>query len=76
MIKEHDCIVLTEDLPAEGLKAGDIGTVVHIHQHGAGYEVEFMTLTGETITVVTLLAAQVRPLTRRDMAHVRELQTV
>ena len=76
MIKEHDCIVLTEDLPAEGLKAGDIGTVVHIHQHGAGYEVEFMTLTGETVTVVTLLAAQVRPLTRRDMAHVRELQTV
>jgi hypothetical protein len=26
MIREHDCIVLTEDLPATGLKAGDIGT--------------------------------------------------
>lgn len=30
-IKEHDCIVLTADLPDEGLKAGDVGTVVHIH---------------------------------------------
>ena len=76
MIKEHDCIVLIEDLPEEGLKAGDIGTVVHIHQNGAGYEVEFMTLTGETISVVTLMASQVRPLARRDIAHVRELQTV
>jgi len=39
MIKEHDCVALTEDLPEEGLKAGDVGTVVHIHQGGAGYEV-------------------------------------
>jgi hypothetical protein len=31
MIKEHDCVVLTKDLAAEGLKAGDVGTVVHIH---------------------------------------------
>jgi len=76
MIKEHDCIVLTEDMPDEGLKAGDIGTVVHIHQNGAGYEVEFITLAGETIAVVTLLASQVRPFARRDVAHVRELQTV
>jgi len=76
MIKEHDCVVLTEDLPEEGLKAGDIGTVVHIHQGSAGYEVEFMTLAGETVTVVTLMASQVRPFARRDMAHVRELQTV
>jgi len=43
MIKEHDCIVLATDLPKEGLVVGDIGTVVHVHQGGAGYEVEFMT---------------------------------
>jgi hypothetical protein len=35
MINEHDCVVLTQDLPDEGLKAGDIGTVVHIHEGGA-----------------------------------------
>jgi hypothetical protein len=57
------------------LKAGDIGTVVHLHQGGAGYEVEFMTLAGETITVATLLPAQIRAISRRDIAHVRELQT-
>jgi hypothetical protein len=73
MIKEHDCIVLTQDLPAEGLQAGDVGTVVHIHKGGVSYEVEFMTLAGETLAVVTLLAMQVRPIAARDVAHVREL---
>ena len=73
MIKEHDCVVLTEDLPAEGLKAGDIGTVVHVHAGGAGYEVEFMTLAGQTLAVVTVLPPQIRAITRRDVAHVREL---
>lgn len=76
MIREHDCVVLTQDLPDEKMKAGDIGTVVHIHQGGAGYEVEFMTLAGETVAVITLLPTQIRPIARRDIAHVRELQTV
>jgi hypothetical protein len=72
MIKEHDCVVLTANVPDEGLEAGDVGTVVHIHKSGEGYEVEFMTLTGGTVAIVTLLASQVRPLTRRDLAHARE----
>ena len=75
MIQEHDCIVLTRNLPAEGLKAGDIGTVVHIHKAGMGYEVEFMTLAGKTITVVALPRNHVRAIARRDIAHVRELQS-
>jgi hypothetical protein len=75
MIKEHDCVVLTKNLPDESLEAGDIGTVVHIHKGGAGYEVEFMTLTGQTVAIVTLLAGEVRPLNHRDLAHARELQT-
>jgi len=74
MIKEHDCVVLTRDLAAEGLEAGDIGTVVHIHGAAAGYEVEFMTLAGETVSVVTLLPDQVRPIARGEIAHVRALQ--
>jgi len=76
MIKEHDCIVLLQDLPDDGLRAGDIGTVVHVHKGGAGYEVEFMTLTGEIVAVVTLLPSQLRPIARRDLAHVRELTPV
>jgi len=75
MIKEHDCVVLTKNLPGEGLEAGDIGTIVHIHKGGAGYEVEFMTLTGETVAIVTLMADEVRPFTRRDLAHTRQLQS-
>jgi len=47
---------------------------VHIHNNGEGYEVEFMTLTGQTIAVATLLAKQVRPVSRHDGSHVRELQ--
>jgi len=74
MIKEHDCVVLTDDLPEEKMRSGDIGTVVHIHQGGTGYEVEFMTLAGETVAVITLLPTQIRPIARRDIAHVRELQ--
>ena len=74
MIREHDSVVLTRDLAAEGLKAGDIGTVVHIHEGSAGYEVEFMTLAGETVAVVTLLPDQLRPIARREIAHVRELE--
>jgi len=73
MIKEHDIVVLTEDVP-EGLTAGDVGTVVHIHNNGEGYEVEFMTLTGQTIAVASLLAPQVRPVSKQDISHVRELQ--
>jgi hypothetical protein len=73
MIKEHDCVILTHDLPEDGLVAGDIGTVIHIHQGGTGYEVEFMTLAGETVAVTTLLPSQLRPIARGDVAHVREL---
>lgn len=76
MIHEHDCIVLSLDLPGEGLTAGDIGTVVHIHSDGDGYEVEFMTLAGETVAVVTLLPHQLRPIASGDLAHVRERTAV
>lgn len=73
MIHEHDCIVLTQDLPDESLRAGDVGTVVHIHRDGAAFEVEFMTLTGQTVAVATVLSSQLRPVNSRDVSHVREL---
>jgi hypothetical protein len=43
MINELDLVVLKRDLPTERLTAGDVGTVVLVHQQGAGYEVEFTT---------------------------------
>jgi hypothetical protein len=74
MIKELDQIVLTEDLPEKGLQAGDIGTVVLIHQNGKGYEVEFVALDGENIAVVSLFANQIRPIKKREIANVRRLE--
>lgn len=73
MIKELDQVVLTKDLPDEGLKSGDIGTVVLVHQGGAGYEIEFITLTGETIEVVTVSADDVRAIEEGEIAHVRKV---
>ena len=75
MMKELDQIVLTADLPKEGLKAGDVGTVVHIHRGGEAFEVEFMTLGGETVVVTTVLASQVRPITNRDITHTRLVES-
>jgi hypothetical protein len=72
-LKEHDCVVLTANLPEEGLLAGDVGTIVHIHRDGVAYEVEFITLTGTTIAVATVEASQLRPVRRQDLNHVREL---
>ena len=73
MIHELDDVILTCDLREKSLTAGDIGTVVLVHQGGKGFEVEFATLSGETLAVVTLLKSQVRPIKRREIAHVREL---
>ena len=74
MIKEHDCVVLTSDLPSEGLLSGNEGTVVHIHGNVSVYEVEFATLTGKTIAVSTVLPSQCQPIGHRDINHVREVQ--
>jgi hypothetical protein len=73
MIGDLDDVVLTCDLPEQGLSAGDIGTVVLVHRGQKGYEVEFTSLDGETIAVVTLLATQVRPSRAGEIAHAREL---
>ena len=75
MIREHERVVLRSPLPSERLEAGDVGTVVHVYKDGQAYEVEFVTLDGHTAAVVTLEAAQVRPVSGRDITHVRELQT-
>lgn len=73
MITELDRVILTTDIPDYGLKTGDIGTVVLSHQGGKGYEVEFVTLSGETVVVVSLFAEQVRSVSSREIAHARAI---
>jgi hypothetical protein len=72
-IREHDLVVLVSDIPEENLKTGDVGTVVLVHRGGAGFEVEFATLAGETLAVVTLPADTVRPVAGDEIAHVRRV---
>ena len=73
MIKEHDRVVLTRAIPAHALEAGDVGAVVFVHQGGAGFEVEFITLDGTTSKVIELTAGQVRPVNPREIPHARLL---
>ncbi len=73
MITQHASVVLTENIPASGLEAGDVGVVVHVHRDGKAYEVEFMSLNGSTLAIQTLEARQVREARSRDIPHVREL---
>jgi hypothetical protein len=73
MIQELDEVVLTCELPEQGLAKGDIGVVVLVHNQGEGFEVEFMTLDGETVAIETLRRSQVRPVGKHEIAHAREL---
>jgi hypothetical protein len=69
-MKELDRAVLAVDLAEYGLSAGDLGTIVMVHGR-EGYEVEFMTLEGETLAIVSLRADQLRPVKPREIAHAR-----
>lgn len=73
MIREHDVVVLTVPLPEHHLEAGDVGTVVHVYGDNEAFEVEFTTLNGETVDVVTIDAAHVRPADEREITHARQL---
>ncbi len=74
MVKEHDRVILTSDLPEAGLKSGDVGTVIHLHRNGEAFEVEFLTLDGKTVAIATVPASQLRPVTNRDITHARPMR--
>jgi hypothetical protein len=70
--RELDTVVVTTDLPAHGLKRGDVGAVVQVYNPGT-LEVEFVTATGATQALVTLGIDKVRPVGSRDLLAVRQL---
>ena len=72
MMSELDTVVLTVDLPEHRLRRGDVGTIVLVHDT-RGYEVEFVTLTGETLAVVSLDASRVRPIATGEIANARQV---
>ncbi len=69
-------VILTADLPAHGLCAGDIGTVVERHivpGKEVGLSVEFFDMTGRTVAVVCLPASHLRVPTMADRPSARTL---
>lgn len=75
MIREHDTIVLSNDIAEHGLKAGDVGAVVHCYESSKAFEVEFITAEGKTIALLTLKEDEIRPMGNSEILHVRNLAT-
>ncbi len=71
MIHKMDTPILVKGYPDQRLVKGDMGAVVMVHDGGKAFEVEFVTLTGDTLGVLTLTADDVRPISARDVPHVR-----
>lgn len=70
-----DVVVLEHDLPAHGLKRGDLGAVVE--QVGPdAYAVEFVAASGRTQALVTLGASDVRAVSDDDLLSVRPTQAI
>jgi hypothetical protein len=65
-----DTIVLDRDMPNHGLRKGDLGAVVEVHE-ADGLEVEFVTASGRTAAVLTLETQDVRPVADDDLVSVR-----
>lgn len=63
-------VVLNRDLPAHGLRAGDLGAVVEVYPDN-GVEVEFVRASGSTKALVSLKASDLRRVAASDILAVR-----
>lgn len=72
-MNEHDTVVLARSLPEHRLQAGDVGAIVHVYGDQKGFEVEFVSGTGQTVAVVTLKPDDVRPLGESEILHARKI---
>lgn len=67
-------VILTRDLPDNGLVAGDVGTVVERHMppdREEGYSVEFFDRAGNPVAVATVPESSLRTPTAADRPSVR-----
>jgi hypothetical protein len=68
--------VLSRDVPAHGLCAGDVVKVVDHHPApggDGGYSIEVFNTLGETIAVTSVNAADLEPLLANEVFSVRKL---
>ena len=73
MVRELDTVVLTHDIAEHALKRGDVGAVVHGYPDENAFEVEFVTAESNTVALLTLDSADIRPMKGSEILHVREL---
>lgn len=73
MLAENDLVALRTDQPEHRLRTGDTGTVVSTHPVTQAYTVEFMTLGGETLALLTLPESNIRPVAADEIAQARPL---
>ncbi len=65
-----DVVVLLRDIPKQGLRRGDLGAVVEVHNPEA-FLVEFAAASGRTQALVTLGPDDVRAVGDDDLLAVR-----
>lgn len=73
MFNVLDTVALTHDVPASGLRRGDLGAIVELLAPDA-FEVEFVAASGRTQALLTLGVQDVRHLGDRDLLSARSLE--
>jgi hypothetical protein len=73
MLDELDAVALVRDLPDHHLEAGDVGTIVHVHDSAGPFEVEFVRADGWTVALVRLESADIRALDSMDIFNARRM---
>ena len=70
-------VALKTDVAKDGLRRGDLATIVEYHEGRPGlepgYSLEVFDAVGNTVAVITLGESQVEGLTAREILHVRPL---
>ena len=63
--------LLERDNPGDGLRPGDVGTIVHKYGGGETYEVEFLMWNGDTVAMATVPLSHLRLATDADLDNDR-----
>ena len=67
MLPEHSMVIVTRDIPDQGVRHGDVGAIVHVYPGAAAYEVEFERIEGKSVPLATLKPDDVRLATSREI---------
>ena len=70
-------VALACDLPAHGLRRGDLVRLVdhHVGVDGEGYSIEVFNALGDTVAITTVDEAALEPLQGDEVLSVRRMKT-